>query len=248
MDKRIEFLGVPYFVASGSHISKNEKYRFLIIPKYKQDLEAIFQVKKMFNLKTVLVIARRIIDTLEYIHDHGYVHSDIKASNIMLGNTQTNKKPARPKVIIKAPCRNLRRLAKPRTCNRSLRPITNLNYIDDIPYLEDVLKEYEFMREKNKNRVENLLSCQRSDNAEYIEQFKGDPIYLLDYGLATKYVLSNGEHKAFTSDQRRAHAGTVLFCSRDAHKGIPSRRSDLESLAYNLIYWLTGNFTKSLCY
>ncbi|XP_076264229.1 serine/threonine-protein kinase VRK1-like isoform X1 [Rhynchophorus ferrugineus] len=238
MNRQIEFLGVPYFVASGSHISKNEKYRFLIIPKYKQDLEAIFQKKKIFNLKTVLVIATRIIDTLEYIHDHGYVHSDIKASNIMLGNTQINKKQTRPKVIIKSPCRNLRRLTKPvaRTCNRSLRPITNLNYIDDIPYLEEVLKEYEFMSRNG----EGPLSCHRSDNSEYIEEFKGDPIYLLDYGLATKYVLSNGEHRAFTSDQRRAHAGTVLFCSRDAHKGIPSRRSDLESLAYNMIYWLTG--------
>lgn len=66
-------------------------------------------------------------------------------------------------------------------------------------------------------------------------------VYLLDYGLASKYILSNGEHREFCTDERRAHAGTTLFCSRDAHKGMVSRRSDLESLAYNMIYWLTGS-------
>lgn len=32
----------------------------------------------------------------------------------------------------------------------------------------------------------------------------------------------------------------MLFCSRDAHKGAQSRRSDLECLAYNMVYWLSG--------
>lgn len=67
-----------------------------------------------------------------------------------------------------------------------------------------------------------------------------DQVYLLDYGLACKYLFSNGEHKPFCVDERKAHAGTILFCSRDAHKGVASRRSDLESLGYNIIYWLTG--------
>lgn len=65
-------------------------------------------------------------------------------------------------------------------------------------------------------------------------------LYLLDFGLASKYRLSTGEHKT-CGDERKAHAGTLIFCSRDAHKGIQSRRSDLESLAYNMVYWLTGS-------
>ncbi|XP_030755414.1 serine/threonine-protein kinase VRK1-like [Sitophilus oryzae] len=234
-NRDLNFLGLPYFVASGSHYSKGDKYRFLIMPKYHQDLEAIFQVKKLFNLKTVLVIATRIIDTLEYIHSHGYVHSDIKASNIMLGHNQVTHKSRNRTPVRKLPCRNLKGLVRPivRTCGRSLRPITNHNYIDDIPYLEEVLKEYESGRDE-KNRVPKL------SNPKHNSEFNGDPIYLLDYGLATKYLLSNGKHREFSSDQRRAHAGTVLFCSRDAHKGVQSRRSDLESLGYNMIYWLTG--------
>lgn len=75
--------------------------------------------------------------------------------------------------------------------------------------------------------------------AEKIHSNK-DHVYLLDYGLACKYLASDGTHKQICIDERKAHAGTILFCSRDAHKGITSRRSDLESLGYNIIYWLTG--------
>lgn len=62
----------------------------------------------------------------------------------------------------------------------------------------------------------------------------------MDYGLASKYRTSCNVHKPFCNDERRAHAGTILFCSRDAHKGAQARRSDLECLGYNLIYWLSG--------
>lgn len=240
-EKNLNFLGVPHFITSGSHFSKGEKYRFLIMPKYDKDLEAIFQEKKQFNLKTVLVIASRIIDTLEYIHHHGYVHSDVKASNIMLGQSQTNKKVVKMKPPVKkSPNRNLRR-AKPvaRTCGRCLRPSGNQSYIDDIPYLEEML--YEFENGKKKCDIKGSTPSEYDDSSLTWNDFKGDQVFLLDYGLATKYLLSTGEHREFCSDQRRAHAGTILFCSRDAHKGIPSRRSDLESLAYNMIYWLTGS-------
>lgn len=67
-----------------------------------------------------------------------------------------------------------------------------------------------------------------------------DRIHLIDFGLALKFVDSNGMHRPFVMDQRRAHDGTLEFTSRDAHMGAHSRRSDLECLAYNLIYWKEG--------
>lgn len=67
-----------------------------------------------------------------------------------------------------------------------------------------------------------------------------DRVYVIDYGLATKFIDTNGEHKPFCMDQRRAHDGTLEFTSRDAHFGAHSRRSDLECLGYNLIYWSQG--------
>ncbi|KAL1516572.1 hypothetical protein ABEB36_000472 [Hypothenemus hampei] len=230
-EKNLGFLGVPHFIASGSCFKNHEKYRFLIMPKYDRDLEAILQVRKVFNLKTVLVIATQIINTLEYIHSKGYVHSDIKASNIMIGHqAPLNRKSTRVKQVVKRFAPLYVKKGKPiiRASSRNLRHLTK-KYVDDIPFLEEMLKEFE----QNKS---DILNRDFDGN----KGFNGDLIYLLDYGLASKFLLSDGTHREFSVDERRAHAGTILFCSRDAHKGIVSRRSDLESLAYNIIYWLTG--------
>lgn len=67
-----------------------------------------------------------------------------------------------------------------------------------------------------------------------------DRIHLIDFGLALKFIDANGVHRPFVMDQRRAHDGTLEFTSRDAHMGAHSRRSDLECLAYNLIFWQEG--------
>ncbi|XP_050315113.1 serine/threonine-protein kinase VRK1-like [Anthonomus grandis grandis] len=244
-DHHLPFLGMPHFVASGSHHSKDQKYRFLILPKYHKDLEAILKEKHTFNYKTVLVIASRIIDTLEYIHSQGYVHCDIKASNIMLAKPSSsssskpcgkyNKKGGRKRRGVvrhgkSSPRRCLRKLRSAVVQNgrtkRNLRPLAQkCYYIREDSFEDDQDEEEE--QEEEEEKEESV--------------FDGDPVYLLDYGLAKKYILTNGEHRELSSDQRRAHAGTVLFCSRDAHKGMASRRSDLESLAYNMIYWLTGS-------
>ncbi|XP_055372456.1 uncharacterized protein LOC129606261 [Condylostylus longicornis] len=65
-------------------------------------------------------------------------------------------------------------------------------------------------------------------------------LFLIDYGLASKFVDVSGVHRPFCMDQRRAHDGTLEFTSRDAHMGAHSRRSDLECLGYNLIFWSQG--------
>ncbi|XP_016985818.1 uncharacterized protein LOC108049214 [Drosophila rhopaloa] len=64
-------------------------------------------------------------------------------------------------------------------------------------------------------------------------------VFLIDFGLASKYQ-DRGIHRPFIMDQRRAHDGTLEFTSRDAHLGAHSRRSDLECLGYNLLYWSEG--------
>lgn len=79
-----------------------------------------------------------------------------------------------------------------------------------------------------------------TEESDTIEHGTEDRIHLIDFGLALKFVDSNGMHRPFVMDQRRAHDGTLEFTSRDAHMGAHSRRSDLECLAYNLIYWKEG--------
>jgi serine/threonine protein kinase len=68
----------------------------------------------------------------------------------------------------------------------------------------------------------------------------GNDIYLIDYGLASPYIDSQGHHIPF-STHARFH-GTDKYASINNHKKIePSRRDDLESLGYVLLYFISGN-------
>ena len=66
-----------------------------------------------------------------------------------------------------------------------------------------------------------------------------DEIYLIDFGLAKKYRDSEMNHHPFT--KTKAFVGTRRYVSVNAHMKIEqSRRDDLESLGYILIYLLKG--------
>uniref|UniRef100_A0A182LVC6 non-specific serine/threonine protein kinase n=1 Tax=Anopheles culicifacies TaxID=139723 RepID=A0A182LVC6_9DIPT len=79
--------GMPEYIASGSHMFKNERYRFLILKRYQRDLHSLIKNKRV-NPKSIPVIACQILDVLEHLHDQGYVHSDIKAENLMIGTVE----------------------------------------------------------------------------------------------------------------------------------------------------------------
>ncbi|VAH79213.1 unnamed protein product [Triticum turgidum subsp. durum] len=100
-----------------------------------------------------------------------------------------------------------------------------------------------------------LRKCTQKDNCRYVhgdvkpENFllgpPGTPeekkLFLVDLGLATKWKdRSTGHHVEY--DQRPdIFRGTVRYASVHAHLGrIGSRRDDLESLAYTLVFLLRG--------
>lgn len=64
-------------------------------------------------------------------------------------------------------------------------------------------------------------------------------VYLIDYGLTKKYVMENREHIPFCD--RKRMIGTLRYSSINSQLGYEqSRRDDLESLGYCLIYMLKG--------
>ena len=65
-------------------------------------------------------------------------------------------------------------------------------------------------------------------------------LYLIDYGLAEPYInLKTRVHRI--PKENAGHKGTLDFCSINSHMGLSlSRRDDLESLAYCLIYLYLG--------
>ncbi|CAF2874948.1 unnamed protein product [Rotaria sp. Silwood2] len=91
---QLDHLGAPQLISHGMHGSATTKrrYRFLIIPYYKQTLANELQLTNnnighCLNEKRVQSIGKQILDIFEYIHSHGYVHADVKAENILMNDS-----------------------------------------------------------------------------------------------------------------------------------------------------------------
>ncbi|KAG5442273.1 Serine/threonine-protein kinase vrk1 [Clonorchis sinensis] len=76
----------------------------------------------------------------------------------------------------------------------------------------------------------------KASNLLYNDSF--EQVTLVDFGLVHLFRIG-GVHCQQKPDPKFKHNGTLEFCSRDAHTGLPpARRGDLEILLYNLIHWI----------
>ena len=67
-------------------------------------------------------------------------------------------------------------------------------------------------------------------------------VYLVDFGLAKKYRDKRVKHIKFRQAEDRHITGTMRYASTNAHNGMElSRRDDMESLGYVLIYFIKGS-------
>lgn len=93
-EKKMKYIGVPRYISSGAHTRGNETYRFMVMERFGSDVQKIFeQAGKKFSRHTVCALALRLLDTLQYIHEKGYAHADIKASNLLTGFSQGKQQP-----------------------------------------------------------------------------------------------------------------------------------------------------------
>ncbi|XP_071755247.1 serine/threonine-protein kinase VRK1 isoform X1 [Centroberyx gerrardi] len=89
---KMKYLGVPKYWGSGLHERGGKRYRFMVMDRCGTDLQKKFEESgKRFPRKLVLQLGLRLLDILEYIHEHEYVHADIKASNLLLSHSDPNQ-------------------------------------------------------------------------------------------------------------------------------------------------------------
>jgi serine/threonine protein kinase len=71
---------------------------------------------------------------------------------------------------------------------------------------------------------------------------KSDMVYIIDFGLAKRFICpKTGLH--VERKQKQGVTGTIRYCSLDAHfRFEQSRRDDLESIGFVLIYFLNGGY------
>ncbi|XP_056423685.1 serine/threonine-protein kinase VRK2 isoform X2 [Hyla sarda] len=87
----LDYIGIPRYWGTGE-ANYNSSYRFMVVDRLGADLQKLLKDNSgRLPAKTVMQIGIRMLDVLEYIHEHEYVHGDIKAGNILLHTSNTNK-------------------------------------------------------------------------------------------------------------------------------------------------------------
>ena len=185
--------GIPklYYFGSDKHINNN-CFNVMAIDLLGKSLEDLLMLnKKPFSLKTVLMLADQMIDSVQYLHQRHFIHRDIKPDNFVMGLSPNNHINFNP-----------------RSSNAS--PNTSPN-----------------------NSLNGPLN-------NYIQQNNSNKVFMIDFGLAKRYRdPKTFQHIPFTKG--KSLTGTARYASLNAMCGYEqSRRDDLESLGFVLVYLLKG--------
>ena len=103
-------------------------------------------------------------------------------------------------------------------CMISIQILERLEYIHSKNYIHRDIKPHNFLVSPKNEEI----------------------IYIIDFGLAKKYKSDRGNHVKFSITKHIT--GTPRFCSINSLRGVEqSRRDDLESLSYLILYFLRGS-------
>jgi serine/threonine protein kinase len=137
-------------IANMKVITSKDK-KIIVMDLLGPSLDSLLSKHKNFGLKTIILLAISMIDSLKYLHNCGFLHRDLKPDNFVIGYNNTKK------------------------------------------------------------------------------------LFCIDFGISTKYLKKNGEHKPFSNNKR--FCGTARYASIAAHTNQEqSRKDDLESIGYILVY------------
>jgi serine/threonine protein kinase len=217
--KMLKYLKSVEGIPSVYDFKSSETNQIMVMELLGPSVDSMFRYcGKSFSMKTICMLAKRMISLLESVHKKGVVYRDIKPENFVVGN------------VISLKDEDIENLSddSASTETNSI-PIKNhANYQRDI--------------KKRKGKLYNSLAPNFIDS--YLD-FESMPpqehplnqIYLLDFGLSEFYIDRNT--RTHVQNRLRPPCGTPRYMSIRTHQfRQQSRRDDLESLGYLLLYFL----------
>ena len=155
------------------------------------------------------------------VYSYGVDNDSIYLVQQLLGNNLTQEMK-----------KNKNKFSKKTFINIALQMISRIEFIHAFGFIHCDIKPDNFVLD---------LSSQDDNKSKDKDNEKNNPVvYLIDYGLAEPYInLKTKKHKQLK--EKQGLKGTIEFCSINSHMGLSlSRRDDLESLAYCLIFLYLG--------
>ncbi|XP_069787602.1 serine/threonine-protein kinase VRK1-like isoform X2 [Narcine bancroftii] len=82
---KLSLLGIPTYWGSGLVEYNGKSYRFMVIDRLGVDFQKVLEARGgQLDKDSALKIGCQLLNILEFIHEHEYIHGDIKSANLLL--------------------------------------------------------------------------------------------------------------------------------------------------------------------